>query len=101
MPPLPHQEEPIALLENAVNAFLARPDAEPFAEPVDWRQLELYDYPEIVKEPMDLGTIKRRIERGHYETAAQCADDIRLVWRNCMEYNQEGSDFYLLGKAFA
>ena len=26
------------------------------------------------------------------------ADDIRLVWANCMTYNQDGSDFFLLAK---
>ena len=25
-------------------------------------------------------------------------DDIRLVWTNCMTYNQDGSDFFLLAK---
>lgn len=31
---------------------------EPFKEPVDWERLELLDYPDIVKNPMDLGTLK-------------------------------------------
>ena len=26
------------------------------------------------------------------------AEDIRLVWANCMTYNQDGSDFFLLAK---
>ena len=28
--------------------------AEAFLQPVDWRALELLDYPEIIKNPMDL-----------------------------------------------
>lgn len=30
----------------------------PFKEPVDWQGLGLTDYPIIVQNPMDLGTIK-------------------------------------------
>lgn len=28
-----------------------------FMEPVNWQEMGLYDYLEIIKEPMDLGTI--------------------------------------------
>ena len=50
---------------------------------------------------MDLGTIKRRLERGQYSTAHQVAEDVRLVWSNCMAYNADGSDFWLLAKSYA
>jgi hypothetical protein len=101
MPPVPGQEEPIKRVDKIVTSILARPDAAPFAEPVDWRGLELYDYPQIITKMMDLGTIKRRLERGQYGTAHQVAEDVRLVWRNCMTYNSEGSDFWLLAKAYS
>ena len=29
-----------------------------FLDPVDWKALGLTDYPQIIKTPMDLGTIK-------------------------------------------
>jgi hypothetical protein len=76
-------------------------DAGPFREPVAWRELELWDYPQIVTKPMDLGTVKRKLERKLYPNAAHCAADIRLIWNNCMLYNAEGSDFWLLAKTFA
>mmetsp|Transcript_36514 Transcript_36514/g.88500 ORF Transcript_36514/g.88500 Transcript_36514/m.88500 type:complete len:207 (+) Transcript_36514:100-720(+) len=50
---------------------------------------------------MDLGTIKRRLERNQYDTAHQVAEDIRLVWHNCMTYNADGSDFWLLAKSYS
>ena len=101
MPPAEGQEEALARMTKIVNAFLARPDSGPFREPVDWRGLELHDYPEIIKHMMDLGTIKRKLERNQYPTAAQVAADIRLVWSNCMTYNAEESDFWLLAKGFS
>ena len=101
MPPTPGQEEPLKRMTKIVNSLLARQDCAPFREPVDWRGLELYDYPEIIDKMMDLGTIKRRLERGHYSTAHQVAEDIRLIWANCMTYNADGSDFWLLAKSYS
>ena len=31
---------------------------EPFRKPLDWKKLQLLDYPKFVRYPMDLGTIK-------------------------------------------
>lgn len=47
---------------------------------------------------MDLGTVKRKLERGNYQTIGECAEDIRLIWKNCKTYNLEGSDFYVLAE---
>ncbi|KAG7346356.1 bromodomain containing protein [Nitzschia inconspicua] len=100
MPPLPGQEEPIKRITKIVDWLITRPDCAPFCEPVDWRGLELWDYPEVITEMMDLGTIKRRLERGYYQRTYQVAEDVRLVWRNCMTYNADGSDFWLLAKSY-
>lgn len=59
-----------------------------FREPVDWKEMGLLDYPMIIKKPMDLGTVKKRLERGEYRTPEEAANDIRLIWSNCMLYNQ-------------
>lgn len=32
-----------------------------------------------------------RLESGHYSKHQQVADDVRLVWDNCKNYNQVGS----------
>jgi Bromodomain len=76
-------KEAMRRMMRIVDSFLARPDSGPFREPVDWRGLELYDYVEVIKSPMDLGTVKRKLERGQYANAAACTYDIRLVWKNC------------------
>jgi hypothetical protein len=47
---------------------------------------------------MDLGSVKKKITDRKYKTIHQAADDVRLVWSNCMTYNQDGSDFFLLAK---
>jgi Bromodomain/Bromodomain extra-terminal - transcription regulation len=56
----------------------------------------LLDYPKLIKNPMDLGTIKDKLKKKGYKTLRQVSDDVNLVWTNCMTYNQDGSDFYKL-----
>lgn len=47
---------------------------------------------------MDLGTIRQKLKSKppQYKTLFQVGEDVRLVWTNCMTYNQDGSDFYKL-----
>jgi len=87
-------------ITKIVDWLLSHEDTEPFREPVDWKGLELLDYPQIISKMMDLGTVKRKLDRGQYPTTHLVANDIRLVWSNCMTYNAEGSDFWLLAKSF-
>ena len=47
---------------------------------------------------MDLGTIKKKIADRKYKTLHQAAQDVRLVWTNCMTYNADGSDFFVLAQ---
>lgn len=73
-------------------------NAGPFLEAVDWKQWNLPDYPRIIKQPMDLGLIQRKLDSKRYPTPNEYAEDVRLVWRNCMTYNKEGSDYYNMAK---
>jgi len=82
-----------------LQSFIQRMDAEPFRAPVAWKDLGLFDYPQIIKKPMDLGTVKKNVAARIYPTIQAAADDVRLVWTNCMTYNADGSDFYLLAQS--
>jgi hypothetical protein len=42
-------------------------DSVDFRQPVDWRALGLTDYPIIIKNPMDLGTVKKKLMTGKYK----------------------------------
>mmetsp|Transcript_21923 Transcript_21923/g.62200 ORF Transcript_21923/g.62200 Transcript_21923/m.62200 type:complete len:213 (+) Transcript_21923:143-781(+) len=86
-------------LTKLLQTFIQRVDAEPFRSPVDWKALGLYDYPQIIKRPMDLGTVKKKVAARKYITIQEAAEDVRQVWTNCMTYNADGSDFYMLAKS--
>lgn len=54
----------------------------------------LLDYPEIVKNPMDLGTVKSQLLAGKYKTYEEVFNDIQLIWDNCKLYNAVGSPIH-------
>eukprot|EP00307_Rebecca_sp_RCC1486_P013774 CAMPEP_0119414934 /NCGR_PEP_ID=MMETSP1335-20130426/7251_1 /TAXON_ID=259385 /ORGANISM="Chrysoculter rhomboideus, Strain RCC1486" /LENGTH=328 /DNA_ID=CAMNT_0007439831 /DNA_START=19 /DNA_END=1005 /DNA_ORIENTATION=- len=82
----------LAKAKDIVKAIRKLPNADAFNEPVDWEGLKLDDYLDVIKEPMDLGTILRRLEAGnHYSSVEGVFQDLDLVWRNAMSYNMEGS----------
>lgn len=84
-----------------VCSILSRSESFVFKEPVDYVALGLTDYPDIIKFPMDLGTIKKKIQADGYNNINDIATDIRLVWSNCMLYNRDGSEYYHLADTFA
>mmetsp|Transcript_6823 Transcript_6823/g.11014 ORF Transcript_6823/g.11014 Transcript_6823/m.11014 type:complete len:109 (-) Transcript_6823:45-371(-) len=67
-----------------------------FNEPVNPEKLGIHDYFDIIKRPMDFGTIKEKLKRHEFMTMRQFLEDVELVFDNCLIYNGENSD---VGKA--
>jgi len=72
----------------------------PFLTPVDYVTLNIPEYPNIIRYPMDLQTIKEKLDQDFYETAEQFEADIRLMFNNCYTFNKPVDDVYLMGKRF-
>jgi len=49
------------------------------------------DYFEIVKSPMDLSLIKRKLDTGQYTDPWQYVDDVWLMFDNAWLYNRKSS----------
>lgn len=49
------------------------------------------DYFEKISQPMDLFTIKAKMDRKEYKTAHEFATDVRLICKNCYAYHTEGN----------
>ena len=61
-----------------------------FSEPVP---KDAYpEYYEQIKQPMDYGTMKLKLERGEYRSAQAMQKDFVLVMQNCIKFNAPGSD---------
>ncbi len=53
---------------------------------------EFPDYYEVIKNPMDYGTMKDKLERGEYRSAQAMQKDFILVMQNCLQFNAKDSD---------
>jgi histone acetyltransferase len=49
------------------------------------------DYLSIVEVPMDLSTVKMKLNNGRYTTIQAVINDLDLIWSNCKTYNRENS----------
>ena len=41
----------------------------------------------VIKKPMDLGTVLKKVKTQQYKDKKSFADDLNLIWDNCLEYN--------------
>lgn len=67
-----------------------------FNDPVDVKALGLHDYFTIIKHPMDLGTVKSRLNTNWYKSPKEFAEDVRLTFHNAMTYNPKGHDVHIM-----
>jgi bromodomain and PHD finger-containing protein 1 len=66
-----------------------------FMEPVD--VTEVPDYTDVVKHPMDLSTMKNKIDNFQYRSLDNFEDDFNLMVSNCLAYNSKDTIFYRAG----
>ena len=62
-----------------------------FHDPVDYEQLNIPDYPTIIKRPMDLKQVKLNVKKNKFASFEEFVKDLLLVWKNCKKYNIESS----------
>ncbi|KAF8845416.1 Bromodomain-containing protein [Paxillus ammoniavirescens] len=65
--------------------------ANPFYEPVDPVKLDIPTYFKIIKKPMDLSSMRRKLENHEYPNASKFFDDFKLMIRNCFTFNPAGT----------
>uniref|UniRef100_A0A3Q3LE79 Bromodomain-containing protein 2 n=1 Tax=Mastacembelus armatus TaxID=205130 RepID=A0A3Q3LE79_9TELE len=70
----------------------------PFRQPVDAVALRLPDYYTIITKPMDLGTIKKRLQNKYYSQAHECIQDFNTMFTNCYMYNRPGDDIVFMAQ---
>ncbi|KAK9196333.1 hypothetical protein WN943_004461 [Citrus x changshan-huyou] len=80
------------VLELILNILQRKDTHEIFAEPVDTKEVE--DYYEIIKEPMDFGTMRAKLHEGMYTSLDQFEHDVFLISGNAMHFNSSGSIYF-------
>eukprot|EP00039_Didymoeca_costata_P001312 m.51471 g.51471 ORF g.51471 m.51471 type:complete len:730 (+) comp10736_c0_seq3:86-2275(+) len=104
--PCPSEAVPTPLTERSFNGSGPRPTnqlkwigstlmksltkhkcATPFLKPVDPVLLGIPTYFDVIKTPMDFGTVKKKLAQGQYQKGQEALDDIKLVFTNCKTFN--------------
>jgi hypothetical protein len=68
----------------------------PFLKPVD--PMQVPGYYDVIKDAIDLGTIKKRLEGNQYDDIEEFEHEVHRVWDNCFKFNQEGTDVHTMAK---
>lgn len=76
------------LARPILHKLIAHPkNANIFNQPVDPIALGLSSYFEKIKRPMDLGSVRCKLQSREYDNIHSCFDDIRLVFQNAITFN--------------
>lgn len=73
--------------EALLNRLMKHHHAPIFNEPVDIVKHKVPHYFNVIKHPMDLGTIKSKLVSDQYSIPMEFAADVRLTFRNAMTFN--------------
>lgn len=109
--PLVRTSDAYLFFDSLLQGLMKDPDCEHFLLPVltMWKEEEVPEYRERIKKPMDLGTVQIKLKDDRYtihskipgeyifdDNAMAC--DLRLIFENCMEYNEPKSSLYEIAK---
>lgn len=54
---------------------------------------EAPNYLQVIKKPMDLNTILKKLKSFQYNSKAEFVDDVMLIWKNCLFFNSDPKHF--------
>jgi hypothetical protein len=69
-----------------------------FARPVDPVRDNCPDYFDRIAEPMDLGTVNRKLTSNQYRSVTEWKSDVNRIWSNSNSYNSRSSLIRLMTK---
>lgn len=87
--------------ETLLNRLWSHKSGWPFRTPVDPVMLNIPDYFNVIKHPMDLGTIRSRLCKGEYSSPLDFAADVRLTFSNSIAYNPPGNQFHTMAQGIS
>ena len=88
----------VAHMKKVISNLKKSNASQAFRLPVDPVALNIPTYTEIVKEPMDLGTIDNKLKQGSYTSVADFVREFELIVGNCVKFN--GRDHLVTQAAF-
>lgn len=82
------------LMPTLEKLYRQDPESIPFRTPVDPQALCIPDYFDRISKPMDLSTIKRKLDIGQYTDPWEYVNDIWLMFDNAWLYNKKPTKIY-------
>jgi len=80
----------LVFCQSLITRIMKLKEAAPFRGPVDPIRQRAPNYYNVIKKPMDLGTIYRRIQNKYYWKADECVQDFKQMIANCKVFNNQG-----------
>ena len=81
-----------------LDTLIKEPMTVPLRQPVDPVRDQCPNYPEIIKNPMDLSTMKKKLNQNKYENADEFVSDIQLICDNAAAFNGQQSMLAMVGE---
>ncbi|PAN41482.1 hypothetical protein PAHAL_8G047000 [Panicum hallii] len=88
----------IRLCGNILRKLMDHKSGWLFNKPVDPVLFKIPDYFDVIRHPMDLGTVKKKLASKQYVSTDEFAADVRLTFSNAMKYNPPGNDVHEIAK---
>ncbi|KAJ3554689.1 hypothetical protein NPX13_g10548 [Xylaria arbuscula] len=83
-----NQEELYEALEKVLTELKAHTEySTPFLQRVNKRDAP--DYYNVIKQPMDLGSMTKKLKSLSYKSKTDFVTDLNLIWDNCLRFNQD------------
>jgi bromodomain-containing factor 1 len=82
---------------NQITSNKFQPQNNPFLVPVDPVALNIPNYHQVIKHPMDLSTMRQKLKVGEYAKASEFKKDFDLIVANCLTFNPPGNPVRQLG----
>jgi len=76
-------------IKRLVKQLWANRNSIPFQNPVDPEAVPAYY--KLIKEPMDLGNIDKKVNNGSYNKLCEFVGDVMRIFENCRFFNQPSS----------
>jgi hypothetical protein len=85
-----------ARCKQITHELLERPLNLEFSKPADPEKGELHGYLDVIRRPMDLGTIEATLNQDGYATPLEWYNDVCLVYDNAMKFHPQGSFWWAI-----
>ena len=75
--------------------------SKPFEDAFDWKQMNEPNYPNVIKNPMDLSIVQQKLDNDQYETLHHFGKEARLIYQNATSFHNPGTPYYIAANKLA